>query len=272
MQENVRIGDVTFNCYRTGSGPALIFVHCSGGSHKEWRFALEDCSRDFHVIAPDLFGYGANPPWTSPTNPHSVDDLELLATLIPEEGPYHLVGHSCGAVLALETARQAFSGAFQVPQSLFLIEPPATYLLRDSHHWQKFQRLKAKCLTAVNHNNLTQAARTFMGFWIGHLPWFFAPRWQKQRMASAMTKIAYELAILDSVSHRFDDHRIVDCPVTLISGSRSPAIVRALNQHLQTHLPNARHFTIKGAGHMSPYTHPQAVKRLLDEHLGWVGG
>lgn len=111
-----------------------------------------------------------------------------------------------------------------------------------------------------------------MGFWIGHLPWFFAPRWQKQRMASAMTKIAYELAILDSVSHRFDDHRIVDCPVTLISGSRSPAIVRTLNQHLQTHLPNARHLTIKGAGHMSPYTHPQAVKRLLDEHLGWVSG
>lgn len=271
MQTTLHIGDAEFNCYRAGSGPALIFVHCSSGSHREWRFTLQDCSHNFEVIAPDLLGYGANPPWTSPVNPYSVDDLQLLRSLIPD-GPYHLIGHSCGAVLALETARRAFSGAFRPPESVLLIEPPATYLLRDSaRHWALFQQVSGRCISAIDDNNFAKAARIFMGFWIGHLPWLLTPRWQKRRIAATMAKVAYEFAMLGTLSHRFDDHAVLTCPVTLISGTRSPELAKTLVKRLIPHLPNVRHREIKGAGHMSPYTHPRDVKRLLDEHLEWVG-
>lgn len=270
METTIRVGDAQVNCYRAGTGPALIFVHCSSGNHKEWRFALQDCSHDFDVIAPDLLGYGANPPWSSPANPYSVDDLELLRSLI-SDAPYHLIGHSCGAVLALETARRAFTGAFRAPESVFLIEPPATYLLRDSvKHWTLFQKVSGKCISAVEDNDFAKAARIFMGFWIGHLPWLFTPRWQKRRIASTMAKVAYEFAMLGTLAHHFTDHAILTCPTTLVSGTRSPELAQTLVNGLVQHLPNVRHREIKGAGHMSPYTHPNEVKRLLDEHLGWV--
>ena len=47
-------------------------------------------------------------------------------------------------------------------------------------------------------------------------------------------------------------------------------MAQTLVKHLAQHLPNVRQREIKGAGHMSPYTHPEEVKRLLDEHLDWV--
>lgn len=271
MEHTIRIGDANLNCYRAGSGPALIFVHCSSGSLREWRFALTDCSRKFQVIAPDLLGYGANPAWTAPVNPHSVDDLDILRALA-SDGPYHLIGHSCGGVLALETARRAFAGAFRPPESIFLIEPPAAYLLRDSaKHWALFERVSSKCTNAVQENNYARAARVFMGFWIGHFPWLLTPRWQKRRLEATMAKVAYELDMLASMQSTFADHAIITCPVTLVSGTRSPEMAQTLVKHLAQHLPNVRQREIKGAGHMSPYTHPDQVKELLEEHLGLVG-
>lgn len=272
MEQTIALGDSTFNCYRAGTGPAtLIFVHCSGGSHRQWRFALRDYSENFQVIAPDLMGYGANPLWTSPANPYSVTDMDLVRSLIPD-GPYHLIGHSCGAMLALESARRAFAGDFRAPESVFLIEPPAVYLLRNSaKDWALFQRVSAKCIQAVTQNNYAKAARAFMGFWIGHLPWLLTPRKQKRRLEATMAKVAYEFEILSTLQGSFSDHTTITCPVTLISGTRSPEMAQTVVKRLSEQLPQARHREIKGAGHMSPYTHPQTVKELLDEHMGWVG-
>jgi pimeloyl-ACP methyl ester carboxylesterase len=272
MEQALVLGDTTFNCYRAGTGPAtLIFVHCSGGSHREWRLAKADYSQRFTVIAPDILGYGANPTWNTPTNPYGVDDLDLLRSLIPD-GPYHLIGHSYGGILALETARRAFAGSFRPPESLFLIEPPAAYLLRDSaKHWALFQRVSGQCFSAMAQNNDAKAARAFMGFWIGHLPWLLTPRKQKRRLEAAMNKVAFDLNVLATQQTTFTDHAIITCPTTLISGTRSPEIAQTLVKRLCKHLPQARHREIKGAGHMSPYTHPQVVKELLDEHMGWVG-
>jgi len=270
MEQTQTLADAQFNCFRAGSGPALIFAHCSSGSHRQWRFALADYSRNFQVIAPDLLGYGANPVWASSTNPYAIDDFDLLRSLIPD-GPYHLIGHSCGAVLALETARKAFAGAFRPPESLFLIEPPAAYLLRDSaKHWALFQRVSSKCINAVAANNHAKAARAFMGFWIGHLPWLLTPSRQKRRLEATMAKVAYELEMLATLQGTFSDHTIITCPTTLITGTRSPEMAQTVVKRLAQYLPNARLQEIKGAGHMSPYTHPQVVKELLEGHLEWA--
>jgi hypothetical protein len=52
MEQTIALGDSTFNCYRAGTGPAtLIFVHCSGGSHREWRLAKADYSLAFKATS-----------------------------------------------------------------------------------------------------------------------------------------------------------------------------------------------------------------------------
>jgi pimeloyl-ACP methyl ester carboxylesterase len=35
----------------------------------------------------------------------------------------------------------------------------------------------------------------------------------------------------------------------------------------ERHLPNAKVETLKGAGHMSPFTHPSELNRLILDHL-----
>lgn len=193
-----------------------------------------------------------------------------MRSLIPD-GPYHLIGHSCGAVLALETARKAFTGAFHPPESLFLIEPPAAYLLRDSaKNWALFERVSRQCRNAIAANNHAKAARIFMGFWIGHLPWLLTPRGQKRRLEATMAKVSYEFKMLATLQGTFSDHAVITCPTTLVTGDRSPEMAQTVVKRLAQHLPNARLQEIRGAGHMSPYTHPQVVKGLLERHLKWV--
>jgi len=130
--------------------------------------------------------------------------------------------------------------------------------------------VSGKCLRAVNDKDYRKAARAFMGFWIGHLPWLLTPRWQKRRLEATMAKVAYEFKMLASINHTFSEHTVITCPVTLVSGTRSPEMAQTLVKRLAQHLPNVRQREIISPGHMSPYTHPEKVKRLLDEHLEWV--
>ncbi|MCR6652469.1 MAG: alpha/beta hydrolase [Cellvibrionaceae bacterium] len=83
-----------------------------------------------------------------------------------------------------------------------------------------------------------------------------------------MAKVAYEFEMLATLQSTFTDHTVITCPTTLITGTRSPEMAQTVAKRLAQHLPNARPQEIKGAGHMSPYTHPEAVKELLDGHLG----
>jgi pimeloyl-ACP methyl ester carboxylesterase len=59
----------------------------------------------------------------------------------------------------------------------------------------------------------------------------------------------------------------IDVPTLILCGTRSPAPSRAITRLLAETLPHARHRTIRGAGHMSPITHPAEVNGLVVEHL-----
>ena len=53
----------------------------------------------------------------------------------------------------------------------------------------------------------------------------------------------------------------------LIVGGNTRAPARAVVDMLSTALPNATMTVLKGAGHMSPFTHPSEVNRLIAGHL-----
>ena len=56
-------------------------------------------------------------------------------------------------------------------------------------------------------------------------------------------------------------------PILLVKGSRTRAPTRAVVDLLATTLPNAKLAILKGAGHMSPFTHPAELNRLILDHL-----
>jgi pimeloyl-ACP methyl ester carboxylesterase len=56
-------------------------------------------------------------------------------------------------------------------------------------------------------------------------------------------------------------------PTLLIKGSKTRAPTRAVVDLLAAALPNATIESLKGASHMSPFTHPAELNRLILDHL-----
>ncbi|MER7186592.1 alpha/beta hydrolase [Streptomyces hyaluromycini] len=95
---------------RHGSGPAILFVHGSGGHHAAWWQQVAALREEFTVVTVDLRGFGKS---DAPTPPHSSkpefdgQDFpgDVVAVLDQEDiTDAMLVGQSIGSVAALRAA------------------------------------------------------------------------------------------------------------------------------------------------------------------------
>jgi pimeloyl-ACP methyl ester carboxylesterase len=66
---------------------------------------------------------------------------------------------------------------------------------------------------------------------------------------------------------KLSDYANVTAPTLLMVGSKTRVPARAVVDMLSTVLPNATVTVLKGAGHMSPFTHPSEVNRLIAGYL-----
>ena len=81
------------------SNPALILLHGGGAASRMWKKQLSSLSKRYHVIAPDLPGFGKSP---GPFSLHACADA--VADLIGKSQPVHLCGMSLGALVAAQVA------------------------------------------------------------------------------------------------------------------------------------------------------------------------
>src|SRR5689334_14836596 len=91
--DNVRI-------HATGSGPALVLLHCLGVDHRMWDFAVQALSPRFTVLRYDFPGHGKVP---IPVSSYGIADLSAqLAALLKREGIQraHVAGMSLGGLVA----------------------------------------------------------------------------------------------------------------------------------------------------------------------------
>ncbi len=111
------------------------------------------------------------------------------------------------------------------------------------------------------------AAAAFMRYWLGRLRWWLAPEKFKAAITATIRKVALEFMILIEAGTRLSDYAGVTAPTLLIVGGKTRAPSRAVIDMLSQALPNATVTVLKGAGHMSPFTHPSEVNRLIAGHL-----
>jgi len=101
-----------------GAGPTVVLLHGLTGSHEYFAPLADALVPHYRVITPDLLGFGRSP-W--PNTAYSVDEhLAALMPVLPDE-PFALVGHSMGALLALELARRHPGRV----RTLVLLAPPS---------------------------------------------------------------------------------------------------------------------------------------------------
>ncbi len=90
-----------------GNGPAVILIHDVLVSHISFDDVIEALAERFHVIAPDLPGFGESEKPSPTRYSYGIESAaEAIADLIAAfgVGRAHLVGHSMGAAIALTLA------------------------------------------------------------------------------------------------------------------------------------------------------------------------
>ena len=100
-EERVRVGDLTMNHVRGGSGKTLVLLHGYPQTWFMWRRVLPVFARHHTVIAPDLRGAGdSDAPRDGYDKKTLAADVHGLLTSLGLNRDIHLVGHDIGAMVA----------------------------------------------------------------------------------------------------------------------------------------------------------------------------
>lgn len=235
--------------HRSGGGPPLILVPGTGAANPVAWTVFPALEQHFTVYAVDRRGHGES----GDSQTYAIEDeFEDIATVVDSIGePANLLGHSYGALCALEAALLTrnirklvlYEG---VPNPL-----PDVPVYPEGFLDQLDARLKAGDREGVLIAHYSQNA----GLTLAEIEQFKAsPAWP-ERMAIAHT-IPRELRADEQ--YRFDAQRFQNLwtPTLLLLGGDSPDLIKMGTQAVNTALPNSQVAILQGQGHIAMYTNP----------------
>lgn len=259
--EQVTSHDGTVISYeRTGEGPPLVLVHGGFSDHiTNWAAVKPLFQTGFTVAAVARRGRGE----TEATDGHSLADeaADVAAVVRAAAGPVFLLGHSYGALCALEAAAT-------VPEriaKLVLYEPPwpdaasAEIVARleelgARQQWDALVETFLIDLLQVPRDEVTALQRS--------------PEWA---MWTADAKASLgDLRALIRHTVVLDRYRTLTMPVLLLVGTESPRDLY-LTDALAATLPNARVVELTGQAHEGMTTAPELFFDAVTSFLAGEG-
>lgn len=232
-------------CWRTGEGPPLVLVHGSISDHTYWEPVLPELQRRFAVYTVDRRGFGESGDFSES---YAIErEYEDVAAVVDSIGdPVNLLGHSYGAICALEGARLTPRNVHR----LIVYEPP----INASYPPGFVERLEAM-LDAGDKEGMIA---TFMREMLGLEP-EEVPEWQEW-VPFAHT-LPRELRAAEAYAfdaRRFDSLRI---PTLCCSGDESPPFLQEGTRVVAEVLPDSRIAVMRGQGHEAVETGPDLLVR-----------
>ena len=249
---------VAITCDRFGTGPPLVLVHGSFCDHRtNWQFVAPEFAR--HVTVHALARRGRDK--TDATEGHSVaDEADDVAALIEAiDGPVHLLGHSYGALVALEAAplvRQRIAKLVlyepPLPEAVSAKEVAALEAFAAAGDWEGYTTAFLRDQLSLSDSDLADMRAT--------------PLWSQFVAEAPPTR--HDLLALPG--HSFDPKRFagLDMPVMLQIGTESRRETYATDA-LAAVLPNARIVDLPGHGHDAVLTAPEVYARQV---IGFLRG
>ncbi len=237
------------------SDVARLFIHCSL-AHHEALMPLAAKLPPARDVFFDLPGHGRSATWAG-TDYHS--NATAIATGLLR-GPTHIIGHSFGATVALRLAVERPDLVSRVT----LIEPVMFAAAKGTAAHAAHQIAMEPFVAAWDAQDLVAVTRAFLGMWGDGRAW---DDLSERRRVASVAQIhlipAAGPAIEDDVHGVMARLGDVTCPVDLIEGGNSEAIMPAILDGLAARMPHAHRHIIAGAAHMVPLTHVEAVASAL---------
>jgi pimeloyl-ACP methyl ester carboxylesterase len=263
-----------------GEGEAVVFVHGSASDLRTWEQQLPAIGTRYRAIAYSRRYARPNediePGADDQMLPH-VDDLAAFLRLIGA-APAHVVGHSWGAFICLLTAIRhpeiVRSLVLQEPPvlSLFVSTPPSPRELfpllarrpRTALAILEFgARTIAPAQRAFRRGDDDQALQTFAHGVLGKETYERLPEERTQQARENLATLRAQLLGAGFPPLDENDVRGVRAPTLLMTGTRSPAVLIRLTEHLQRLLPRAERVDIAGASHAMQEENPDAVNEAI---------
>jgi pimeloyl-ACP methyl ester carboxylesterase len=269
-QEIASMSRITpFATAASAAGPAVIALHCSGSSGRQWAQLGDALGERFALIAPDLYGCGTRGAWSGERPFTLADEAALVIAIIDAQGaPVHLVGHSQGGAVALRAACMRPT----MIASLTLYEPTAFHVLKSmgddgSAALAEIRALAADIDRCVVNGAYRAAMQRFVDYWNGIGTWAGI----KPQAAAELVRYAPK-ACLDfraSIGERMPlaaFHRL-RIPTLLLRGEHAPAPTALIVRKLFEVMRSVVACDIRGAGHMGPFSHVEAVNEAIVRHI-----
>ncbi len=239
--------------------PSLLLLHGAGMDHTVWAFQGRALAfHGYNALAPDLPGHGANADLPPPARieEHAGWLRELLDAL--DLGEVVLVGHSMGALVALEAA----AADSRVRGLTLLGAAPRMPVHPD--------------LAAAARDDLPRAAAFVTG-------WGFAPAtalgaqpvpggWMPGAATALLLRsppgvLATDLAACDGYDHGEEAAAAVAVPALVLAGARDRMTPARAGAELARRLPRGGFVSLSDTGHMSMLERPREVFGYLRRFL-----
>ncbi|MFC9848620.1 alpha/beta fold hydrolase [Streptomyces sp. NPDC060223] len=233
---------------REGDGPALVFLHYWGGSHRTWRPVIERLSPAQAFVSCDSRGWGES---TKVPGPYGIEQLVDDAQRVIEElgyGEYVVVGHSMGGKVTQVLASRRPAGLKGVV--LVAPAPPAPVGVTPefqealSHAYDNAETIDQSIDQVLTNGELSAEARQLVH--------------EDSSRAGEAARMAWpRQALVEDFAYRVG---AIDVPVLVLAGSDDkvdpPPILR---EHLLPLVPTATLTEVDGTGHLSPLEVPDQI-------------
>jgi len=248
-----------------GQGPAILVIHPGSSDATSWEGVAARLSSRFRVARIQRRLYAADGPPARHTMASEVDDV--LAVAAAMGAPLVLVGHSSGAVVALECARTApatFAG-------ILLYEPPVA--VTRPLGGDALRRARAALdagdpgrAMAIHLRDIVQVPR-----WQIAAIRLTPSIWRRMR-AYAPPQIMDDEAI-EALGVGLDRYAGIEVPTCLLGGDRSPANLRDRLDALAQALPRVTSVVhLRRQGHAAHLTDPIQVAWAVEDFADAVLG
>ena len=251
-----------------GSGTRVVCLHASGSSSAQWKPLMERLADRFRLLAIDLYGSGRTPQWHGSQALTLADEVALLEpALSTANEPFHLIGHSYGAAVALKTALTCGRKL----RSLVIFEPVFISVLLKEHprHPGALEIMAARrgVREAADAGNAEASAQRFVDYWGGNGSWAQIPQARRPAALQALAGLDAQWDALLGEPTKLAAFAGLEVPTLLMVGACSPASSRAVAALLAGTLPNVRVMEIDGVGHMGPITHAEQINAAIESFL-----